>query len=206
MKTLLLTGFDDKMAPIGELTSPLMEDYAKCNKMDYRCWRQVTAKHPAYWEKIPRILDAFSDGYDRVVWLDADQMVTAPELGPWKRIKKGFHASLDWGQDATADSHFSMCGFTACRDTVPLFEFLEHTKADWVDKPFPEQAPMRWLYEQRYGKHRMVTHPRRMFNAVPIEVHPTVQEPWQPGDWCAHLTMLPVPERVALFHKIKKKL
>jgi len=47
---------------------------------------------------------------------------------------------------------------------------------------------------------------RRMFNAVPDEVSPgNVVEPWQPGDFAAHLTMLPVEQRVALFHEISRR-
>jgi len=30
-----------------------------------------------------------------------------------------------------------------------------------------------------------------------------VPDPWRPGDFAAHLTMASVPERVAMFHKIK---
>lgn len=203
MKTLLLTGYDDKMAPVGTLTSPLMESYAKRFACDFRCWTELSGKHPGYWEKVPQVLDAFDEGYERVLWLDADQLITNPTHWPvmWNT---GFHASMDWGKDATDDSHFSMCGFVVCRDAAHLFEFLEENKADWVDKPFPEQAPMRWLYEHRYGGFRMTTHPRRVFNAVPIQVHETVVEPWKPGDWCAHITMVPVERRVEIFHELQQ--
>ena len=44
---------------------------------------------------------------------------------------------------------------------------------------------------------------RNVFCAVPDEVSPgNVVEPWQPGDFAAHLTMLPIAERVELFHEI----
>lgn len=48
-------------------------------------------------------------------------------------------------------------------------------------------------------------HPRRFLNAVPKEVDPTVQEPWQPGDFAAHLTNIPLEKRIELFHEIKKQ-
>jgi len=48
---------------------------------------------------------------------------------------------------------------------------------------------------------------RRYFNAVPDDVCPgKVPEPWQPGDFAAHLTMLPIEERIALANKILKTL
>jgi hypothetical protein len=215
MKTILLTGFDEVMRPIGELTLPLMQSYAERHGLQWGAFYTVTPGQPAYWEKVPHVISALKH-YDRVIWLDADQMITNPNFDLAERFTGGFHASKDWGADATEDSHFSMCGFVCHRDSLPLFEWLEANKADWIGKPFPEQAPMRYLFkcsqddplfkESVLKNARMYVWHRRLFNAVPIEVHPTVKEPWQLADWCAHLTMLPVPERVQLFHKIKKKL
>ena len=210
MRTLLLTGYDEWMAPIGNLTAPLMHAYANRFGIDFRCWTELSGKHPGYWEKVPQILDAFDDGYERVIWLDCDQLITNPTHWPitWSG---GFHASMDWGQDATEDSHFSMCGFVVHEDARELFDHLESEKEDWVDKPFPEQEPMRRLYRGRailsspVALAEMTTHPRRAFNAVPIQVHETVVDPWQPGDWCAHITMVDVPRRVEIFHEIRKQ-
>ena len=194
------------MAPIGKLTAPLMHSYANQFGLDFRCWTELSGKHPGYWEKVPQVLDAFDEGYERILWLDADILITNAELAPWRSMISGFHSSMDWGQDATEDSHFSMCGFVVCNNASHLFEFLEENKEDWVNKPFPEQAPMRWLYEHRYGGKCMTTHPRRVFNAVPKQVHETAVDPWQLGDWCAHITMLPVELRVEIFHELLAKL
>lgn len=47
---------------------------------------------------------------------------------------------------------------------------------------------------------------RRMLNAVPDEVSPgNVPEPWQPGDFAAHITMVPIEERVRIFHEVMKR-
>lgn len=207
MTTLLLTGYDDAMREIGDLTAPLMESYAIAHGFDFRIFRDFQPLEPAYWRKIPKTIEAFSQGYDRVIWLDADQMVTNPDWVPpvgWL----GFHASQDWGRDATSLEHFSMCAFTATREAKWLFEKIEDEKAQFVDGPFPEQTPARKAYREiqgDYGVESMTIHQRRVFNAVPIEVHETVVEPWQPGDWCCHITMLEFPERVKLFHEIKRQ-
>lgn len=207
MTTLVLTGYDDAMRELGDLTTPLMEAYAARHGFDFQCFRDFQGLEAAYWRKIPKTIEAFSRGYGRVIWLDADQMVTNPAWVPLDEWI-GFHASQDWGRDATAIEHFSMCGFVAGRDAIWLFDWIENNKAKYVNGPFPEQTPARHLYRDIQSTERagsMTVHPRRVFNAVPIEVHETVVEPWKPGDWCAHLTMLAFPERVKLFHEIKSQ-
>lgn len=201
MKTLLLTAFDDFMAPLGDLTAPLMLAYASRHGIDFRCVRQFPAGKTAYWHKMPRIMEAFNDGYNKVIWLDADQKVTNPDIIP--PGDHGFNASLDWGVDATDSSCFSMAGFTAYQDSWHLFCWVIDHEESYVHGPFPEQIPMRFLYQRDESQRGvMTTHPRRAYNAVPIQVHPSVVEPWEPGDFCAHITHLPIEERIKIFHEI----
>jgi hypothetical protein len=202
MKTLLLTGYDDKMQELGDLTSPIMLAYASKHRMDFRCVRNFVLGEPAYWQKIPDVISALEMGYDRVIYMDADILVTNPSyFPPWST---GFHASRDWGVDAIGPECFSMCCFVAGRDSEYLFQWIENNKEKYINVPFPEQTPMRELYKT--NKDIMTIHERRVFNSVPIEVHETAQEPWQPGDWICHLTMIPFEDRVKLLHKIKKKI
>lgn len=197
MKTILLTGYDERMRPIGELTAPRMLDYANRHGMDFHCTRQFNDLVTAYWQKVDDVLRSFRNGYERVIWLDADQVITNFDFVP--PGERGFHASLDWGVDA-ADGDLSMCGFTVGKSGRYLFEWIDSHKAEFVDKPFPEQTPMRQLYrDEQWAKAVMVIHPRRTFNAVPAQIHESVVDPWQPGDWCAHLTMVEVPLRRELF-------
>lgn len=201
MKTLLLTAFDDFMAPLGDLTAPLMLAYASRHGMDFRCVRQFPATKPAYWHKVPCILQAFDDGYEKIIWLDADQKITNPDIIPPGEF--GFNASMDWGADACDASFFSMCGFSAYRDSIRFFWWLEYREEELIDKPFPEQEPMRYLYRNFPSiREKMCIHARRAYNAVPLCIHPSVVEPWQPGDFCAHITHLPIEERIRVFHAI----
>jgi hypothetical protein len=212
MKTLLLTAYDEKMAPIGQLTEPRMAAWANRFGLTFMCDNKFPDGKVAYWHKVPLIIKAL-EVFDRVIWLDADQMITNPYVSTVLRLPEtGFHASKDWGTDALNDSYFSMCGFICHRDSLPLFQWLEHNEAEWIDKPFPEQEPMRYLYRSRSilsspeALCEMMTYPRRVFNAVPKQVHESVPEPWQGGDWCAHITMVDVPRRVEIFHEIRKQI
>lgn len=200
-KTLLLTGYDQAMQPLGDLTAPLMLAYASKHGMDFKCVRNYPVNIPAYWHKMTAVVKAFDEGYDRVFWNDADQKVTNPDFYPtWD---SGFHVSLDWGSDAADESYFSMAGFVACRDTRFLFQWVLDHEIEYINQDFPEQTPMRHLYRTSpRARGVMCIEGRRVFNAVPIQISPHVVDPWQPGDYAAHLTHLPVEDRVRIFHEI----
>jgi hypothetical protein len=201
MKTLLLTGYDEAMKPLGDLTAPLMLAYASRHGMDFKCVRNYPANIPAYWHKMTVIVEAFDEGYDRVFWCDADQKIMNFDFYPtWET---GFHASLDWGADAADASFFSMCAFIACRETRFLFQWVLDREIDFINVDFPEQTPMRHLFRNSpRAQGVMATEGRRVFNAVPIQISPHVVDPYQPGDFAAHLTHLPIGDRVRIFHEI----
>lgn len=208
MKHLLITSYDEAYAPLAELTVPLMEAFAAKRGFDFECVREslIDVPYGIYWTGIVGVIKAFERGYDLVLCLDVDQMVTNP-MAPLIIHLDGFEASRDWGEDAIDYSFFSICGFTAASDTKFIFEAALALEPEWRDKPFPAQGPLQHVYRTvPEAKRMMRTAPRKKFNAVPDEVCPgKVVDRWLPGDWCAHLTNLPLPERVALFHEIKRQ-
>lgn len=201
MKTLLLTAFCNKMMPLGRITAPLMLDYAAIHRMDFKCVRNFPKGIPGYWQKLPSTIQAFDEGYDRVIWLDIDQVITNPYYVP--PFETGFHASMDWGADATDKTHFSMCGYVACRNSKRLFDWIIDHQEEYVNGEFPDQKPMRQLATLEEYKPIFTIHPRRVFNSVPKEVHKSVVEPWENGDWLCHVTMLPVEDRVNIVRTIR---
>jgi hypothetical protein len=201
--TLLLTGYNEKFKPLADITVPRMQDYAQRHNLRFKA-QQYGESNP-YWEKIRDTIAALSTGfYERVFWLDADQLITTPEVS-FDRLTKGVHFSQDWGVDATEPHHFSACGFVACLDSLPLFEWVESVREQYVGGDFPEQTPLRLALQENRFPGMIHVHPRRVFNSVPIEVHPSVVEPWQPGDFAAHITMLTVEERVKLAKEIAER-
>lgn len=201
MKTLLLTGYNDKFAPLGDLTAPRMQRYASRNDMDFLCFRAaVESGIEASWLKLEYALAYLGGIYGRVIWLDADQVITNFDSVPLAH--SGFHASLDWGEDAVTPNHFSCGAFVAGSDSVPLLRRAIMKMEDSIRDGQWEQECLREL--ARDSNVPVTTHSRRTFNAVPKEIHPSVVEPWQPGDWCAHLTMVPLEDRIRLFAEFAK--
>lgn len=210
MRTLLLTAFDEAMEPIGRLTSPLMLEYANRHGYDFHVSRIFEAGSQSYWQKVWDIV-AFTSlsnpirkEFDRVMWLDCDQVVTEPAwVPPWE---SGFHASLDWGVDAVDDNCFSACGFVVCRDAFGIMASVAERYHLFREREFPEQAALRSIRADLVRERRMMhVHSRRVFNAVPREICEDAPEPWQRGDFCAHLTHVPVDRRAELFHVIREQ-
>lgn len=209
MTTLVFTAYDDKYAPLAKLTVPRMERWAAWHDADFDVMEKAArpTQDGIYWTKFVSALEYLrGHNYDRIIWLDADQMITNPDF-KFVLPFHGFHVSKDWGFDATEPWHFSVCGFVAHQDCIPLFEEVLTMEPEARGKPFPEQEPMRQVIRKKIeGGEAFLVHGPRFLNAVPNEVCPgKVVHPWQPGDFAAHLTMLPIEKRIELFHEIKKQ-
>lgn len=223
MKTLLYTGHDASYSKLADITVPRMAEYADRHGFDFICHTEplIDVPNGIYWTGVCGALKAFDEGYERAIYLDVDQLVT--NMG--HRIldtNRGFHASKDWGSDAVEPWHFSMCGFISHFSGGVLLSTALQSELDWREKPFPEQGPMQWYVQKLMGEvpylintgasGEMITgmvniHPRKVFNCVPDQVCPgAVPEPWAPGDWCAHLTMVDLPRRIEIAKEILARL
>jgi len=194
--TLLLTGYSDTFSPLGDVTSERMREYAKKNGYEFHCFRTNGSGIEATWDKVASTI-YFLAAFDRVLWIDADQLITNPDIT--HDYSSGFHASLDWGKDALTRYDFSAGAYLATKECLPLFEELWTMRDECIGRGEWEQTPMRELFKKQPEMLRV--HPRRTFNAVSGEVHPDVVDPWQPGDWAVHLTMVPLEQRLELLKK-----
>lgn len=199
MKTLVLTAYDDAFAPLGELTAPLMEQYAKRHGYDFRLRRARPHYLTPLWWKLNLVADAIEEGRQAVLWMDADMVVTNPAFGI-QYLSAGLHFSQDWGVDATDPGHFSCGAYVATQAARPVFDWCWERTEQFESSPFGDQDAMRAAFP--HFPELFKIHPRRSFNAVHPEIHPSVVEPWQPGDFLCHLTMVPLERRIELFHQL----
>lgn len=226
MRSILFTGHDASYKPLADITVPRMAEYAERHGFDFKCHTEplIDVPNGIYWTGVCGALKAFEEGYDKAIYLDVDQLVTNYDfkLPDWQH---GFHASRDWGNDATAPWHFSMCGFLAFNSMQGMFEHALSIEPEWRDKPFPEQGTVQYIvsgyledeprlmrdapeYIKRLRanlnyKTAFNIHPRKVFNNVPDQICPgNVPEPWQPGSWCAHLTMVDLNRRIEIAKEI----
>lgn len=193
MTTLLLTGYNDQFAPLGDLTAPRMLAYAGKHGYDFKCFRHPGSGIASSWHKVQATLDGLLH-YERVLWVDADMLITNDEIThdyDW-----GFHASMDWGKDATHPQHFSTGAYVICGEAANIFEDVVALKDELLEQGIWEQQPIRDTFH--WASSGMKIHDRREFNAVHPAIHPDIVDPWQPGDWACHFTMVPLEVRVRL--------
>lgn len=193
MKTLLLTGYNDQFAPLGDLTAPRMLAYAGKHGYDFKCFRHPGKAIEATWHKVQATLDGLLH-YERVLWIDADMLITNFTIK--HDYESGLHVSQDWGKDAISAEHFSAGAYVICQDAADIFSEVLAMEDDLIAKGIWEQQPIRDQYDAY--RRKMTIHPRRTFNAIHPEIHPDVVDPWQPGDWACHFTMVPLEDRVRL--------
>lgn len=227
MKSVLYTGHDESYQPLADMTVPLMREWAVRHRIDFREFIEPPDGLNIFWTGVARGLELLRDGYERVMYLDVDQMITHPIQSLANLPPFGFHCSKDWGSDATETWQFSACGWIAHRDCISMLVDVMAMEPEWRDKPFQEQGPWQeWMRKRHDGMLWFETpetpetparrthwragvsiHPRRTFNAVPDQVCPgKVPDPWQPGDFAAHLTMVDLPRRIEIFHLLQAQL
>jgi hypothetical protein len=198
MKTLILTGYDDAMAVIGDVTTPSKRAYAERQGYDFHCERDYDpASHPS-WQKIRLFYDLLPL-YDAILWLDADTLVTNPEIRVEDLI--GDHAGLtlsrDWSGCTEEDypKHFSMGNFVMT-DSPESYRLLDlmGSRTRWANQPLWEQQAMQevYLYAPEIRPYVQILD-RRAMNSVPWK---GAESTWQPGDFVCHFTGIPNAQRL----------
>lgn len=213
MDVLILTGYDDAFAEIGDVTTPGKKAYAERYGYAFECVRDYPADvHPS-WHKLKMLQDRI-DHYAAVVWFDADTVITNPEINVMD-LAAGtiLTASQDWC--APANEHpedakgINFGNFILRRTYVdaPYWATAQH----WLRMAanhthyakqshccWEQDAVLKCMREDAWFNSQVTRLQRRTLNAV----HPecklpsiTAPDPWQSGDFLIHLTN--VPERAA---------
>jgi hypothetical protein len=85
MRTCIVSGSDERFAPLFAVTAPTHAAYAADLGYDYRAFRFRNEPWPPSWSKVPVLQSALED-YERVVWIDADagfvRHAVLPHLAP----------------------------------------------------------------------------------------------------------------------------
>jgi hypothetical protein len=211
IKTLVLTGYDDGMKEVGDLTSLLMRSYAYFHSFDFRCVREYHQRmHPSF-QKMEQILLEL-ESYDRVVWIDADAVITNFRTNLDWFVEDGINVSEDWGKpvsDVTDNHkplpltrHFSMGIFVSTKEAIPVFRWVLEQKHWYWKMSFEQSAMQDGATDHGWIRKLVHIHPNRVMNSVDAalgelidprtgrlahEGNP-VRTPWALGDWLCHLT------------------
>lgn len=208
MKILVLTGYNDAMREVGDATLPSKGAYAAARGYSFALNRHYEAgSHPS-WQKI-RLLEYFLPEYDAVLWLDADTLVTNPEVSVEELL--GDHPALvvsrDWSTCAAADGphHFSMGNFILrnSRESFRLLTLMGR-RGHWANESLWEQSAIQEEHRLNPEIRPLVKIlDRRALNSVPF---PGSVGEWQPGDFLCHFTGIANSLRMSEIRRIKSRL
>lgn len=206
MDVLILTGYDDAFAGIGDVTTPAKRAYAERHGYTFKCVRDYpTGVHPS-WHKLQMLKDRI-DSHDAIVWLDADSVITNPDINVMDLAAPTIlTASQDWCaplDEFPADAKGINFGNFILRNTPRtrtwLSEAAKHTQfASRSTCCWEQDAVLKCMRELHWFNAEVTRLPRRALNAVHPECElPSIKapDPWQPGDFLIHLTN--VPDRAA---------
>jgi hypothetical protein len=191
-RILLLTGYDEAFAWLGDKTTVGKRMYARRWGMGFRCADLLPEKmghgHPS-WQKLEHVLRGFEEGYRFVVWMDADTLVTNHGVAP--PVMAGvLAASRDWGPAESLQFHFSLGAFCVAAEAMPLVERATFLAKTWMNSQPWDQGAVQQVVRENQAMERLVTIlPGRALCAVPQVMGLEGNcNPWQKGDLLAHLT------------------
>lgn len=206
MDVLVLTGYDDAFAEIGDVTTPGKKVYAERHGYAFECVRDYpTGVHPS-WHKLKMLQDRI-DNFEAIFWMDADSVVTNP-TAPTSNFTGAtiLSASQDWCAQPD-EHHFNAKGINfgnfILKNTPDTQRWLAmaamHTQfATRSTCCWEQDAVLKCMRDDPWFNSQVTRLHRRTLNAV----HPecklpsiTAPDPWQPGDFLIHLTN--VPDRAA---------
>jgi hypothetical protein len=148
------------------------------------------------WLKVQAIQEALLDGYDLVIWIDADAIVT--------------NLAVDWRNTFPQDVVFSHdvnginVGVLFCRNTPWMHHVLtkwEGMKARFRNQPMPEQTALAYLLYTE-PKDKWHCEPQRTFNSFLYDEYDDHrgrhEGNWERGDFLLHLPGMANSRRIEL--------
>lgn len=165
MRRLIIQSGDDAFARYMELSRPVHAEYARRCGADYRYFHGCCpdGRHPA-WNRIRLMLDAFAEGYDKLLWLDCDVLVTALDANIFAATDDMTPVHIPWSPSGMVwrPGWWALCsGVMLANNTPAAVECLEYVWAErWRGTPgHPPLAPhhhaplwesnalLDWLYD-----------------------------------------------------------
>jgi lipopolysaccharide biosynthesis glycosyltransferase len=81
---------------MANLSVPHVKEYAGRHGYEFRVFQRDNCARPQGWTKIEPILDVLADGFDFVLWLDADTLVARKDVDILAAAQPGAHLHMVW--------------------------------------------------------------------------------------------------------------
>ena len=143
----------------------------------------------------------FSAGYDRVIWMDCDVLITNMIARPWDSMDVGLTVSKSWrpiGKEDIPFSNFS-CGVMVAHKSAASFmncAFTSHSSNENTYDIDPAATLFHLCEEEPSYKPLLTIKETRIMNSAPQFMKRHKLDTWQDKDWVCHLSGLHSSEKV----------
>lgn len=201
IKILIVTAHDGNLdfAPICEAS---WSEFARRHGYDFTARKFAPQSHgnghPS-WQKLAllsRLIEASS--HDWILWVDTDTVVTNHKInfshwgwtpliyqGSKIEFDEFLFVSKDWNDYSPWSAGVMLV--KSCEEALAFLQEAE-TKTQYRDAGTWDQNAMHDVWNANPQGVKIL--PRRILQSVPGDVV-QAYEPWQPGDWTAHMTGVP---------------
>lgn len=223
MKTLILTGSDNKMFNLLDLTLKSKIEY--CTKHGYdlmvkKQWSDITELNFSAEKNIGfvRVFTAFQmlSIYDLVVWIDADAFITNFDykIEDIANSDHCFFVSRDWVFDKDDINGTFNSGNFILKKTSQIESFFQsfaQVSQSYLNHVMQDQQALNHLYLSGMQSRNMKIVDKKYLNSVPELMFETetwkgrkpIANPWTKDCFIAHLTGALNEERIKVFNKMQ---
>jgi len=199
---IVVTGYDEAGASIGDLTSTTHKSYAEKWGFSFLCNRKYDGVTPPSWQKLGLVRQELLN-HDLVLWLDMDVVVTNPNVD-FREIPgshEGLTFSFDW--EFSRPTLFT-AGIFIASHCSRSFRFLDEAMtlteySDWANYTHDQGAMQAVAAKGPEWAEIVQVLPHKYLAPVPIEAQPMAVAPWRKGDFLCHLTGISNKQRVEMF-------
>lgn len=200
MKIGVVSGWDNDLQPLADLTWPNKQEY--CKLRGYTADR-VKLDRGGYWSKMLALTDLMPM-YDLILLADLDALVM-----DFTRTIESVIGGVSKETDLifTHDANGINMGISFWRCTDWSYRFARKMIEPPGTMRFPHEQPAvaQHLYSEPKDKWHCA--PQRAFNSYRYELYPQVRRPfpdgqYQPGDFIFHVPGLPLDQKIAVLKEM----
>jgi len=195
MTTVILSGHDANMAELAGLCLPSKLRFSEAigaplRVMTPEFYEDFPDEHPSFTKL--RIIKKHMEEFERVIWLDADSIITNPEAFPHIRDEACLTVSMDYPiEDQRPKFNNWSAGNMVWNSNFWSIQFIQ-ISLDFVmykNRPYWDQNAMQHTLTKipSYRPFIDILDPNKL-NAVHPEVGSIQAAKWQKGDFLVHLT------------------
>jgi hypothetical protein len=199
----IISAFTDNIREVSDMSYNSYLNFCKKNEIEFYRVELNNLERPAPWYKIQLILQEFSNGYEYVMWVDADTLLLNEDFNIQEILNNTSEIFIS--QDVNALN----TGVMIWKNTENNKNILNKiwSLTEFLNHPWWENAAFMSLYEQNYNNIQTIVEkvPQKILNAYDYNLYNLTYDDGQVDDksFIIHFPGLPNNQRVTIMKGYK---